>query len=98
MVSRVRSGGTQTLASPNADQATTKGAIGFFHRQFSQTQENNLLNPGNKQELLCDAALKDLTGEDSFKCFGFAKYIKNHLLGYADVKQEVKEEIKEEDQ
>ena len=55
-----------------------------------------MLNPNNKSEVICDAALKELTGEDGFKCFGFAKYIKDHLLGYADVNGEVKKEVKEE--
>ena len=68
----------------------------MLHSSLALVQENNLLNPSNKSEVICDAALKELTGEDRFKCFGFAKYIKDHLLGYADVKSEVKEEVKEE--
>lgn len=47
-------------------------------------QENNLLDPNKKSMLHCDEALKRLTGEDSFLCFGFAKHIKKHLLGFAD--------------
>lgn len=42
------------------------------------------MDPNKKSMLNCDEALKKLTGEDSFQCFGFAKYFKRHLLGYAD--------------
>ena len=47
-------------------------------------QDNNLLNSEKKSIINCDEALKKLTGEESFQCFGFAKYFKKHLLGYAD--------------
>lgn len=42
-----------------------------------------LQNPSDKREVICDKALRDLTGEVRFNAFSFAKYMKKHLLGPA---------------
>lgn len=41
-------------------------------------------DPADKSFILADAALQALTGEARFKGFSFSKYIKPHVLGYAD--------------
>lgn len=51
---------------------------------WAYVKGNNLQDPSNKQFVLSDDTLKKLTGEDKFQAFGFAKLVKQHILGYAD--------------
>ncbi len=37
-------------------------------------------DPNDKRTILADDAMRDLTGEDSFKGFGFMKHFNKHLL------------------
>jgi chromatin remodeling complex protein RSC6 len=46
---------------------------------LSDRHRDSLQDPDNKKMVLCDDALRDLTGEDSFLAFGFAKYMKQHI-------------------
>lgn len=41
-------------------------------------------DPSDKSFILADDTLQRLTGEKRFKGFSFAKFIKNHIRGYAD--------------
>ena len=41
-------------------------------------------NPENKKEVISDARLRSLTGEQRFQAFGYAKYFTKHLQGYVD--------------
>lgn len=41
--------------------------------------DRELQDPSNKQYILCDEKLRQLTGEDRFKAFGFAKYFKKYF-------------------
>ena len=67
-------------------------------------QANNLQNPENKSEIICDEKLEKLTGEKVFRAFGYSKLIKHHILtptgaasdSAAKPKQEVKQEVKRE--
>ena len=38
-----------------------------------------LQDPKNKQWAICDDKLLKVIGEKKFKCFGMAKYLKDHL-------------------
>lgn len=51
---------------------------------WAYVKERNLQDPSNKQFVLADEQLKGLTGEERFQAFGFAKLVKQHILGYAD--------------
>nr|ACO10826.1 Upstream activation factor subunit UAF30 [Caligus rogercresseyi] len=46
---------------------------------WAYIKENNLQDPSNKQFAICDEKLKKVIGEKKFKCFGMAKYFKNHM-------------------
>lgn len=37
-------------------------------------------DPSNKQNIIADAKLKQLTGEESFRGFGFMKLFSPHIL------------------
>lgn len=53
-------------------------------KMWAYVKEKGLQDPANKSVIVADGTLKKLTGEDSFKGFSFAKYIKEHILGYVD--------------
>ncbi|KAG2452960.1 hypothetical protein HYH02_002297 [Chlamydomonas schloesseri] len=69
--------------SPELAALTGKEAMGrpevttFF---WSYVKEKGLKDPSNGQFILCDAALKKITGEDRIKGFGFMKYFAPHML------------------
>ena len=46
---------------------------------WAYIKENNLQDPENKQFAICDDKLKKVIGEKKFKCFGMAKYLKDHM-------------------
>ena len=46
---------------------------------WAYIKENNLQDPTNKQFAICDDKLLKVIGEKKFKCFGMAKYLKDHL-------------------
>ena len=43
-------------------------------------KENNLMDPENKQFVVCDDKLFKLIGEKRFRAFGFAKYLAKDLI------------------
>lgn len=47
-------------------------------------KEQNLQDPKNKQYILADDTLRALTGQTRFTGFGFAKLVKDKILGYVD--------------
>jgi upstream activation factor subunit UAF30 len=53
-------------------------------KMWAYVKEKGLQDPANKSVIVADGTLKKLTGEDNFKGFSFAKYIKEHILGYVD--------------
>ena len=46
---------------------------------WAYIKENNLQDPTNKQFAVCDDKLMKVIGEKKFKCFGMAKYLKDHM-------------------
>ena len=46
---------------------------------WAYIKENNLQDPKNKQFAKCDEKLEKVIGEKRFKCFGMAKYLKEHM-------------------
>ena len=46
---------------------------------WAYIKENNLQDPTNKQFAVCDDKLMKVIGEKKFKCFGMAKYLKDHI-------------------
>lgn len=40
---------------------------------------NNLQNPADKRQIVCDKALKKVMGEDTVTAFSMNKYIGKHL-------------------
>ena len=46
---------------------------------WAYIKENNLQDPKNKQFAICDDKLMKVIGEKKFKCFGMAKYLKDHM-------------------
>ena len=46
---------------------------------WAYIKENNLQDPTNKQFAICDDKLMKVIGEKKFKCFGMAKYLKDHM-------------------
>jgi len=46
---------------------------------WAYIKENNLQDPSNKQFAVCDDKLLKVIGEKKFKCFGMAKYLKDHM-------------------
>jgi upstream activation factor subunit UAF30 len=63
------------------DTASRPEITKFF---WTYIKANNLQDPSNKQYVLCDDTLRELTGKDRFLAFGFSKLVKNKILGYAD--------------
>ncbi|KAL4418779.1 hypothetical protein ABPG77_001646 [Micractinium sp. CCAP 211/92] len=51
---------------------------------WEYAKNNELKDPSDKSFILADDTLQRLTGEKRFKGFSFAKFIKNHIRGYAD--------------
>ncbi|KAL3145008.1 hypothetical protein ABBQ32_003509 [Trebouxia sp. C0010 RCD-2024] len=62
-------GGQQVMSRPQ---------ITSFFWEYIKSQ--NLLNPANKREVLCNDVLKSLTGQDKFLAFGGQKYFSQHIL------------------
>jgi upstream activation factor subunit UAF30 len=50
---------------------------------WEYVKERGLQDPSNKQFILADETLRELTGENRFQAFSFSKLIKEHILGYA---------------
>ena len=48
-------------------------------QMWAYIKENNLQDPKNKQWAICDEKLEKVIGEKKFKCFGMAKYLKEHM-------------------
>jgi len=48
-------------------------------QMWAYIKENKLQDPKNKQWAICDDKLLKVIGEKKFKCFGMAKYLKDHL-------------------
>lgn len=48
-------------------------------QMWAYIKENNLQDPKNKQWAICDDKLEKVIGEKKFKCFGMAKYLKEHM-------------------
>lgn len=48
-------------------------------QMWAYIKENNLQDPKNKQWAICDDKLEKVIGEKKFKCFGMAKYLKDHM-------------------
>ena len=46
---------------------------------WAYIKENKLQDPKNKQFAICDDKLEKVIGEKKFKCFGMAKYLKEHM-------------------
>ena len=46
---------------------------------WAYIKENDLQDPENKQFAICDDKLMKVIGEKKFKCFGMAKYLKEHM-------------------
>merc|ERR1712156_1086240 len=46
---------------------------------WAYIKENKLQDPSNKQFAVCDDKLMKVIGEKKFKCFGMAKYLKDHM-------------------
>ncbi len=46
---------------------------------WAYIKDNNLQDPKNKQFAKCDDKLEKVIGEKRFKCFGMAKYLKEHM-------------------
>ncbi|PNW87331.1 hypothetical protein CHLRE_02g118250v5 [Chlamydomonas reinhardtii] len=69
--------------SPELAALTGKESMGrpevtsFF---WAYVKEKGLKDPANGQFIICDAALKKITGEERFKGFGFMKYFAPHML------------------
>ncbi|KAG2425696.1 hypothetical protein HXX76_013538 [Chlamydomonas incerta] len=69
--------------SPELAALTGKEAMGrpevtsFF---WAYIKEKGLKDPSNGQYVLCDAALKKITGEERIKAFGFMKFFAPHML------------------
>ena len=48
-------------------------------QMWAYIKENDLQDPKNKQWAICDEKLEKVIGEKRFKCFGMAKYLKEHM-------------------
>jgi len=48
-------------------------------QMWAYIKENDLQDPKNKQFAICDEKLEKVIGEKRFKCFGMAKYLKEHM-------------------
>jgi upstream activation factor subunit UAF30 len=48
-------------------------------QMWAYIKENKLQDPKNKQFAICDDKLEKVIGEKKFKCFGMAKYLKDHM-------------------
>ena len=48
-------------------------------QMWAYIKENNLQDPKNKQFAICDEKLQKVIGTKKFKCFGMAKYLKDHM-------------------
>ena len=48
-------------------------------QMWAYIKENNLQDPKNKQFAICDDKLEKVIGQKKFKCFGMAKYLKDHM-------------------
>ena len=48
-------------------------------QMWAYIKENKLQDPKNKQWAICDDKLLKVIGEKKFKCFGMAKYLKEHM-------------------
>ena len=48
-------------------------------QMWAYIKENKLQDPKNKQWAICDEKLEKVIGQKKFKCFGMAKYLKDHL-------------------
>ena len=48
-------------------------------QMWNYIKENNLQDPKNKQFAICDEKLQKVIGVKKFKCFGMAKYLKDHM-------------------
>merc|ERR1711963_166561 len=46
---------------------------------WAYIKDNDLQDPKNKQWAICDDKLEKVIGEKKFKCFGMAKYLKEHM-------------------
>ena len=59
---------------------TDKASRGEVVKQvWAYIKENKLQDPKNKQWAICDEKLEKVIGEKRFKCFGMAKYLKEHM-------------------
>jgi len=59
---------------------TDKASRGEVVKQvWAYIKENKLQDPKNKQWAICDDKLEKVIGEKRFKCFGMAKYLKEHM-------------------
>ncbi|KAG0230584.1 hypothetical protein BGW42_000848 [Actinomortierella wolfii] len=47
-------------------------------------KENNLQDPANKKEIICDSKMRELFGQDRLGCFEMNKYIGAHLTKIED--------------
>ncbi|KAL4421538.1 hypothetical protein ABPG75_010829 [Micractinium tetrahymenae] len=70
------------LAAWIGKPTASRPEITKFFWEYAKTQD--LKDPSDKSYILADDALQRLTGESRFKGFSFAKFIKAHILGYAD--------------
>ena len=73
---------TPTLAAVVGKEVLSRPEITKAMYAYFKTHE--LYNPSDKREILCDAKLQEITGVDKFTAFGVQKYIKEHVLGFAD--------------
>lgn len=48
-------------------------------QMWAYIKENKLQDPKNKQWAICDEKLEKVIGQKKFKCFGMAKYLKDHM-------------------
>ena len=48
-------------------------------QMWAYIKENKLQDPKNKQFAKCDEKLLKVIGVKSFRCFGMAKYLKDHM-------------------
>eukprot|EP00878_Enallax_costatus_P013826 GHUV01014461.1.p1 GENE.GHUV01014461.1~~GHUV01014461.1.p1 ORF type:complete len:188 (+),score=69.96 GHUV01014461.1:577-1140(+) len=66
------------LAAATGETEMSRGAVQKW--LFEYAKKNDLLDPSNKQFVLSDETLKNLTGETRFKAFGSQKLFSKHFV------------------